>query len=29
MGIAGYITIVLIALWGVGYTWFMLKQNKK
>lgn len=29
MGLAGYATLVLIAAWGAGYTWFMLKQNKK
>ena len=25
----GYVAIVAIVLWGVAYTYFMVKQNKK
>lgn len=25
----GYVAIATIVLWGVAYTYFMVKQNKK
>ena len=29
MNMTGYVTIALLAIWGVAYTYFMVKQNKK